>query len=370
MAENKQKLSEYDYAIIIPVLCLIALGLVLLLFASLHSAGHLQPRAYYYLRRHAFFCLLGLGVMLIAKNIPLSVFIKLSFPLLLISFGLLVLQSVPRLGAKVLLPGHRIHWSGLSVLVSWLALFSLALYMPCSMSAKRPNIRSFSKGLLPYLLIAGVFIFLIVRQSLSGIAVMIGLLVFSLLLVGGVSRLQLLSVLVLGGIPFILWFISSSYRLARLWVLINPWYEYKYHCFGCISFSLIFRQAGFFGVGLGNGKDNLVYLPEPYTDNVISAVAQELGLLGVSAIILMFSALIMQGLRVALHAQDLYLRCLAISMTCLIGFQVVVNMGRVIALLGLLPSKGVTFPLIAYGECAMFFTLLSIGILLNISSRT
>jgi cell division protein FtsW len=238
------------------------------------------------------------------------------------------------------------------------------------MSAKGPNIRSFSKGLLPYLVIAGVFIFLIVRQSLSGIASMIGLLVFSMLLVGGVSRLQLLSVLLGAGIPFIFWFISASYRLARFWVSINPWYEYKYRCFGCISFSLIFRQAGFFGVGLGNGKNNLAYLPRPHTDNVISAVAQELGFLGVSAIILMFSALIMQGLRVALHAQDLYVRCLALSMTCLIGFQVVVNMGRIIALLGLLPSKGVTFPLIAYGGCSMFFTLLSIGILLNIASRT
>jgi cell division protein FtsW len=111
----------------------------------------------------------------------------------------------------------------------------------------------------------------------------------------------------------------------------------------------------------------LIYLPEPHTDFVFSIVAEELGFIGVIVIIVLFGILIMRGIKIALNATDLYSSYLALGLTCLIGLQVLVNMGVV---MGLLPTKGLTLPFISYGGSSLVLNLLSIGILLSISSRT
>jgi cell division protein FtsW len=130
---------------------------------------------------------------------------------------------------------------------------------------------------------------------------------------------------------------------------------------------LAFGSGGVFGAGLGNGKQKLFYLPEPHTDFVFSIAAEELGFMGVIVIITLFGILIIRGIKVSLDARDLYSTYLALGLTCLIGLQVLVNLGVV---MGLLPTKGLTLPLMSYGGSSLVINLLSVGILLNISSRT
>jgi cell division protein FtsW len=130
---------------------------------------------------------------------------------------------------------------------------------------------------------------------------------------------------------------------------------------------LAFGSGGVVGTGLGNGKQKLFFLPEPHTDFVFSVVGEELGFLGVTAIVLLFGLLIMRGIKVALDARDLYSTYLAFGLICLIGLQAAINMAVV---MGLLPTKGMTLPFISYGGSSLVFNLLSVGILLNISSRT
>lgn len=118
---------------------------------------------------------------------------------------------------------------------------------------------------------------------------------------------------------------------------------------------------------MGNSKQKLLYLPEPHTDFVLSIVAEELGLVGVAAVIILFSILIIRGIKISLNAPDLYSSYLALAISVLIGLQVIINMGVV---MGMLPTKGLTLPFLSYGGSSLLVNLIGVGILLSISSRS
>jgi cell division protein FtsW len=322
--------------------------------------------------------------MILAKRLPCRFYSKLVYPFLLISFILLALQLVPKPGPKQVIIPQWLSWFWLSFQPSEVVVFSMVLYMAHSMSKKGQEMASFSKGLLPYVLVATAMISLILlrpepnfclwgRDGIQGpdygTVVIIGLLVMILLIVGGVNRLHLFSVLMLASVSFILWLwlICPSYKLQRLLYFLNPWDKHKgTYYYGAIDLSTLFPST-VFGVGLGNGKNKLWYLSNPHTDSVLCVVSEELGLLGVFSIILLFGVLITRGIQVALNADDCYTRYLAVGLTSFIGLQVLVHAGVCMALL--LQTSAVNLPLISYGGLSLVFTLLSVGILLNISSR-
>jgi cell division protein FtsW len=164
-----------------------------------------------------------------------------------------------------------------------------------------------------------------------------------------------------------LWLVwNADYRLKRWLTFISPWEDPQGLGFQIIHSFLAIGSGGIFGVGLGNSKQKLFYLPEPHTDFILSVIAEELGLVGLTVIIILFCILIMRGIKVALNARDLYSSYLAMGITCFIGLQVLVNMGVV---MGLLPTKGLPLPLISYGGSSLVINLLSIGILLSVSAR-
>jgi cell division protein FtsW len=353
--------------ILIPVVLLIGLGLVIVYSASSHLAEHRLGDSYFYLKRQALFCILGVGLMIFAKNIPCALYLKLVYPLLLLSFCLLILLFVPGFGHKVSGASRWLRWGGFSFQPSELAKFSLAIYMAYSMSKKGSDMGLFSKGLLPHLLMAGVFMLLIILQPDLGTAVIIGCWVLIVLFVGGVKFLQLFSMLILSALVFWRLILQADYRLHRWLAFMNPWEDPQGIGYHIIRSFLAFGSGGVVGTGLGNGKQKLFFLPEPHTDFVFSVVGEELGFLGVTAIVLLFGLLIMRGIKVALDARDLYSTYLAFGLICLIGLQAAINMAVV---MGLLPTKGMTLPFISYGGSSLVFNLLSVGILLNISSRT
>jgi cell division protein FtsW len=367
MAEKGKADSGYDYMILIPAILLISLGLVVVYSASSNLAEHRLGDSYFYLKRQSLFCVIGVALMVLTRYIPCTLYARLVYPLLLVSISLLALLFVPGLGRKV---GGACRWMSLgnfSFQPSELAKFSLAVYMAYSMSKKGSDMESFSKGLLPHLIIAGAFIFLIVLQPDLGTAVIIGGWVLIVLFVGGVGIYQLFFLFLLSA-PIVMGLIwNADYRLKRLSAFINPWNDPQGIGFQIIHSFLAFGSGGIFGAGLGNSKQKLFYLPEPHTDFALSIMGEELGFLGVSAIIFLFGVLIMGGIRVSLKAKDLYSAYLALGLTSFIGIQALINMGVV---MGLLPTKGLTLPLISYGGSSLVLTLASIGVLLNISSRS
>ena len=365
MGVKKHQLN-YDYVLLIPTLFLLVLGLVATYSASSYLASYETGDSPHYLKRQGAFCLVGLLGMIFAKNLPSGFYRRLVYPILLLSLGLLVLVFIPGFSVKVGGANRWLRIAGLSFQPSELAKLSLVFYIAYSMAKKGPNMPIFSKGFLPHLLVTGTFMALILLQPDLGTAIIIGCWLLIVLFVGGVNPLQLLG-LVLLSIPVLYWLVwRADYRLRRWWAFLNPWDDPQGLGFQIIHSFLAFGSGGIFGVGLGNSKQKLLYLPEPHTDFILSIMAEELGLVGVTAIIALFAVLIIRGIQIGLNAPDLYSTYLALGISSFIGLQVLINMGVV---MGLLPTKGLTLPLVSYGGSSLVISLFAIGILLNISAR-
>ena len=199
-----------------------------------------------------------------------------------------------------------------------------------------------------------------------GTAVVLFLLLFGLLFLGGAKIRHLLGVAIVViplGIALIF---SAEYRLKRLLSFLDPWSDYTGTGFQLCQSFMALGSGGIFGVGLGESKQKLFFLPEAHTDFVLAVIGEELGLLGTTIMMGLFALFVLRGFHVAGRAPDVFGRYLACGVTLLIGFQALINAGVVA---GLLPTKGLTLPLVSYGGSALVMTLLAIGMLLNISRQ-
>jgi len=366
MSIKGQSQGGYDYLILIPTIVLLGIGLVAIYSASSFLAGHELGDSYFYLKRQASFGLLGLCLLVIAKNIPVSLYRIFAYPALIVSFILLVLLFFPGMGRSVRGACRWLSIAGFSLQPSELAKLSLAVYIAYSMSKKGTNMSSFSQGLLPHVIVAGAFMFLILLQPDLGTTVIIGCWLLIILFVGGLNLFYLLSMIFLSSLAlsWLIW--QADYRMNRWLAFIHPWEDPQGLSYQIIHSFLAFGSGGVLGVGLGNSKQKLGYLPDLHTDFILPIMGEELGLLGVIAIIMLFGVLIIRGIKIALDAPDLYSCYLGMGISTMIGLQVIINMGVV---MGLLPTKGLTLPLLSYGGSSLIISLLSIGILLSISAR-
>lgn len=365
---NRNGALGYDYGILIPTLLLLGFGLVSIYSASSFIAEHRLGDSYYYLKKQGGFCLLGICLLIMAKNIPSAFYARSKFvyPYLAFSFVLLILVFVPGLGVKVGGASRWLRFGGLSFQPSELAKLSLAMYIAYSMSKKGSSMASFSTGFVPHLFVAASFMALILLQPDLGSCIIIGCWLMLLLFVGGVNLFQLMGLLLLST-PVLFWLIwKADYRLKRWLAYLNPWEDPQGLGYQIIHSFLAFGSGGFFGVGLGNSKQKLFYLPEAHTDFILPIMAEEIGFVGLASIVVLYCVLIARGIKVSLEAADLYGSYLSLGIISFIGLQALINMGVV---LGLLPTKGLTLPLVSYGGSSLVISLFGIGILLNISSR-
>lgn len=366
MGEKKTATGGYDLFILIPTIILLGIGLVGVYSASSFLAYHKFQDSNFYLERQAFFVLIGIFLLVIVKNIPVTLYRKLVYPALFISFTLLIMLFIPGISRKI---GGAYRWLQIGPFAlqpSELAKLSLVIYVAYSMSKKGTNMSSFSKGLLPHLMVVGAFMCMILIQPDLGTTVIIGCWLMVMLFVAGLNFFHILGMIIIS-CPVVIWLvIHAEYRLNRLLAFTKPWEYPQGLGFQIIHSFLAFGSGGILGVGLGNSKQKLLYLPEPHTDFILSILAEELGLIGIVFIILLFCILIIRGIKIALDAPDLYSSYLAMGITVLMGLQVVINMGVV---MGLLPTKGLTLPFLSYGGSSLLVNLIGIGILMSISAR-
>ena len=367
MVSKKITHYSYDPVILISVLLLIGIGLIAVFSASSILAEERYGDHYYYLKRQGVFCLFGLFLMILVKNVNYLFYKRLVYFFLGLSLLLLILLFVPGFGVKVAGAQRWLGFGFISIQPSEAVKLSLAIFVAYSMSKHVENMGTLFHGLLPHLLVASIFMILILLQPDLGTAVIIGMWMLILLFIGGVHLGQLIVLLGLLT-PIVFYLIShTAYRLQRWWAFLNPWEDPQGFGFQIIHSFLAFGSGGFSGVGLGNSKQKLFYLPEPHTDFILSIIAEEIGFIGVSVLLILFAFVIIRGIKIALDAPELFGTYLALGISCMLAVQVIVNMGVVMALL---PTKGLTLPFISYGGSSLVVNLIGMGILMNISKQT
>ena len=366
MTGINDKAPQYDYILLICVFLLICTGLIFVYSASSNLALYRFGDPYMYLKRQSLFCLLGLIVMITGMLLPLDLLSNRKVVLGLFFLSLCALISLFFIGHTVNGARRWIRAFGFSFQPTEMAKFSLCVYMAYSMADKCLEMRSFKRGILHHLIVAGLVMALILKQPDHGSVAMIGAWLFIMLFVGGANPFQLFLVLAVIVPVGVYLFSHSSYVVHRWEAFRNPWKYADTNGFQTIHSLYAFGVGGIFGVGLGAGKQKLFYLPEPHTDFILSVIAEEVGFVGVFVIILLYMIVIAKGIKIAIDTKNLFNKYLAFGISCMLGIQILINMGVV---MNLMPSKGITLPLLSYGGSSLLFSMLEIGILLNVSSK-
>ena len=351
---------EYHLLVLV-TLGLVAFGLVMVYSASSARAMLAAGDPAYYLKRQALYALVGLAALAVLSRVDFRALRFAAAPLLGVSFVLLLAVLV--LGTEV--NGAR-RWLSTGVIdfqPSELAKLALALWVAAFL-ARRPAPQTLADLVRPIGLVVGAACALILVEPDLGSALAIVIMVAAILLVAGTPVRTLATGSGIAGMLVLaaIWF--EPYRRARIFSFIDPWHDPQGAGFQSVQAMIALGSGGIFGVGLGESVQKIYYLPEASTDMIFAIVGEELGLVGVLAVIGAFALFAYAGLNIALHCHDPFGKRLAAGLTALVCGQAAVNVS---AVMGLAPLTGVPLPFVSYGGSSVVVGLASVGILLNIA---
>ena len=345
-------------------LALLAIGVVMVYSASAVTAFHDYGDPYYYLKRQLIFALLGVASMLFVMNVDYWIWKPFAKAALIVCFALLVIVLIPGIG--VVRGGAR-SWLGIGsfgIQPSEFMKLAMILFMAKLLSDHKTDIRHFTKGLLPPLLLLGLAFGLIMLQPDLGTGmVLVGAVMLVIFTAGAkMFHLAALAGVGLAGIAGLI--LAAPYRLQRITAFLDPWSDPLGAGYQAIQSLYAIGPGQLAGLGLGMSRQKYAYLPEPQTDFIFSIIAEELGFIGGASVLVLFLLLVWRGMRTAITAPDTFGSLLAVGITGMIAVQVIINIGVVT---GMMPVTGITLPLISAGGSSLTLILTAIGILLNIS---
>jgi len=356
--------APVDPLLLWATLALTALGLVMVYSASAVTAKASTGDQFFYLKRQAVAFVIGIGALVFALKMGYRRLAPLAYPLLLLGLIGLVLVLVPGLGTSAGGARRWIRIPGASFQPAELAKLAFVVYLAHSLSKKREKVRVFSIGFLPHCAVGGILILLLMLEPDFGSSVALSLLLFALLFAAG-ARISWLVGLMLAALPVgYLAIARSPYRMKRILAFLDPW-AHRHDIGYQIAESLMsIGSGGLWGLGLGDGRQKLFFLPEAHTDFIFAIIGEELGLLGAGLVIALYAIVVWRGIRAAFNAADAFGAYLALGLTCLLGFGACVNLG---VAMGVLPTKGLTLPFISYGGTSLIGSLFAAGVLLSVS---
>jgi cell division protein FtsW len=368
---NNQKqrvLADFDQALVWSVVLLLSIGLIMIYSASIAiaEAQFGADRAGYYLLRHSAYLVVGLLLGLITFQVPMRIWQKYVSYLFMISVLMLALVLVPGIGHEVNGSQRWISLYVVNIQPSEFVKLFMVMYAADYVSRKAADLNSFLKGFLPITVVLSIVGFLLLLEPDFGAFFVVTVLVMSILFLGGVSLkifIALIGILAIGLYELIL---SSEYRMARVVAFMDPWAD-PYGKGYQLSHALIaFGRGEWFGVGLGGSVEKLFYLPEAHTDFLLSVLAEELGFVGVAAVIALFIWLIMRTFvigRLAAKLGNPFSALVAQGIGIWIGVQALINMG---VNMGVLPTKGLTLPLLSFGGSSITANCIALAVILRI----
>ena len=368
---NRDRINSpsYDQGLLWVVLCLLGIGLVMVYSASIAIAeadkgvGH---NSSYYLVHQAIFMLVGISAAFAAFNVPIAWWQKMAPYLFLIGLVLLVLVLIPGIGLKA---GGSRRWLKLFVVnpqpSEFMKLFA-AMYVADYTVRKAAVMDSFTKGFMPMLAVMLLVGGLLLREPDFGAFAVIAAISISILWLGGINGRIFAGLLVLLVVGFVLLIWSSPYRLERVIGFMDPWAD-PYGKGYQLSHALIaFGRGEWFGVGLGASVEKLLYLPEAHTDFLLAVIAEELGFVGVLTVVGLFTWIVIRAFGIAKEAianERYFAALLSQGLGVWVGVQGIINMG---VNMGLLPTKGLTLPLLSFGGSSILANCVAMAIILRI----
>ena len=363
---GRQPRLVLDPVIVAATSCLLLIGLVMVASASLNVAERQTGDPFFHFERQMLSALVGCAFAGALLLVPISLWQRAAPVLLIGSFLLLALVLIPGLGHEV--NGSR-RWIRLgpvnfqpSELARWLLLTYIAIYAVRHQMELKSSAQGFFK---PLAVLLAASLLLLVEPDF-GAAVVLCVTGTAVLFVAGARLRDFLTVCAIGGAGIALAAMSSGYRLQRLTAFLNPWADPFNSGFQLTQSLIAIGRGEWFGVGLGSSIQKLFYLPEAHTDFVFAVLAEEFGLFGVVVVVVAFLALVLRSLKLSRIAADAGMplhACIAAAFGVWLGLQAFINIG---VNMGLLPTKGLTLPLMSYGRSSMLVTLAWIGMLLRV----
>lgn len=359
--------AQYDKWLLLVTFILAGLG-TLMVYSSTSVITPVFARrnisAFFYLKRHVFTICVSAVSMYFASKVKIETLKKMSLPLLAFSFVLLVLVFVPGIGTSA---GGARRWIRLwpstfqpSEMVKLAMVIALAHYL--SMERYRnDSLRSF---IIP-ISIMGLFQLVFLKQPDFGATMSLGLLTIAMLILAGARMRYIMSLVVLV-VPVVIKLLMEPYRSRRILSFLHPWDDAQGAGFQLTQSFIALGSGGLTGVGLGNSRQKLSFLPEAHTDFIFSLVGEELGFMAALAIVGLFVFVFIRGIRIANRTKNQFSYYLASGLSMMIALQALVNF---YVATGLAPTKGLPLPFISYGGSSLLINMTAVGILLNLSKE-
>jgi cell division protein FtsW len=353
-----------DLVLLGAVLTLLCVGTVEIYSASAVNAASKMGSSTYFLTRHLVYLGMGFFAMFVAIRTDFSILRRLTYPML--GGALFMLVAVLFIGHRV---GGAIRWFHLGPMSFQpveLAKLALVCYLANSLARKREKVRTFTVGFMPHLAVCGLMMVLLLKQPDLGSSLILGATTLIMLFVAG-TRVSYILLAVMAAAPIVYQaVVGTPWRLKRMIAFLDPW-QFREGVGYQITESLIsIGSGGFFGLGLGDGKQKLFYMPEAHNDFIMSNIGEELGFVGFAVVLSCYVIILWRGVRAALNARDAFGTFLAFGLTSIFCLQALVNTGVV---LGALPAKGLTLPFVSYGGTSLVMAMFFAGVILNVSKR-
>lgn len=357
--------STYDKLLLLFMLLLLGFG-ALMIYSSTSVITPLLAKKkiteFYYFKRHLFTVGLGFIAMFLAYRVTPSLLKKMAVPLLVFSFVLLVLVFLPQIGVSA---GGARRWIRLwptTFQPSELVKLAMVIFLAKYMSMPGYNTESFSSFVKP-LIVMAFFQVIFLKQPDFGATMSLGILTLALLFISGM-RLRYIASLVILALPVIYKLVMEPYRLRRITSFLDPWQDPQGSGFQLIQSFIALGSGGLTGLGLGESKQKLSFLPASHTDFIFCLVGEELGLIGASVVVALFVLLFVRGIAVASRSKDSFVYYLAYGLIMMISIQALINFAVVT---GIVPTKGLPLPFMSYGGSALLVNMIAVGILLRVS---
>ena len=359
--------KKYDIILFIAVISLIIFGLIMIYSASSIWAEYKFNDSFKYVKQQALFILIGIILMNMISKIDYSWYYKKTNVILSICIFLLILVLIPGIGS--IRNGSR-SWFGIGafgIQPSEFAKLGLIIFTAKYLSNNNKFLKDLKKGVIPILLVLFFIFGLIMLQPDFGTGMIIVVSILAMMFIAGVNIKFFIGLGLIGIFGIIGLIAIAPYRMDRITSFINPWSDPLGTGFQIIQSLYAIGPGGLLGQGFLNSRQKQFYLPEPQTDFIFSIISEEFGFLGVVIVVGLFLIILYRGIKIALNSKDEFSKYLAFGMIFQILIQAVMNLMVVI---GLIPVTGVTLPFLSYGGSSLLISMISIGILLNISKSS